>query len=135
MSDQTVEYFPTTRPWREKDGRLSLIGMTCAHCGTRAFPARDVCSGCGRDDRLEEVELDSAGTLYTFSEVHVGPKGFPTPYVIGYVDLDAGVRVLAQINGTAADLKVGERVTAHVGPIRQRGDGTDVISYRFGRSA
>ena len=135
MSEPKVEYFPTTRPWRETGGRLALVGMSCRKCGTQAFPAREVCSGCGRDDQLSEVELDSVGTLYTFSEVHVGPKGFPTPYVIGYVDLDMGVRVLGQVEGTAADLKVGERVCAHEGSIRKKGDGTDVISYRFGRLA
>ena len=135
MSEPKVEYFPATRPWRETEGGLALVGMACSHCGTKAFPVREVCSGCGRDDELSEVDLDSAGTLYTFSEVHVGPKGFPTPYVIGYVDLDAGVRVLGQVDGTAADLKVGERVAAHIGSIRRKGDGTDVISYRFRRQA
>src|SRR5207302_7584728 len=98
MSETRVDYFPASKPWREHNERVNLVGMRCAHCDIKAFPAREVCSGCGRDDGLAEVELAPEGSLYTFSEVHVAPKGFATPYVIGYVDLADGVRVLAQID-------------------------------------
>ena len=135
MSEHRIDYFPSGQPWREVAGRTHLLGMQCAHCGTKAFPAREVCSSCGRDDALSAAELSPDGTLYTFSEVHVAPKGFATPYVIGYVDLADGVRVLGQIDGTAADLRVGQPVRMHVGTIRKRGDGTEIVSYRFGRFA
>jgi uncharacterized OB-fold protein len=136
VSEARVEYFPPTKPWREQDGRVRLIGMRCAGCGTAAFPAREVCSGCGRDDALSEIELAGEGTLYSFSEVHAAPKGFATPYVIGYVDLTDGVRVLAQIDSkavdsNAADLRIGQDLVARLGPVRKRADGTEVISYRF----
>jgi uncharacterized OB-fold protein len=135
MSEQRLDYFPSGKPWREHDGKFHLLGMTCRNCGTKAFPAREICSGCGRDDGLSEAELSSEGTLYTFSEVHVAPKGFATPYVIGYVDLADGVRVLGQVDGTAADLCIGQNVSMHAGTIRKKADGTDVISYRFSGSA
>ena len=70
-----VEYFPPPKPWRLEGDRLHLVGMACAVCGTKAFPAREVCSGCGSDD-VKPCELAASGNLYSFSEVHVAPKGF-----------------------------------------------------------
>ena len=82
-----------------KGTALHLVGMACAECGTKAFPAREVCSACGSDD-VEPASLQRSGKLYSFSEVHVAPKGFAIPYVVGYVDLDDGVRLFGQVEGT-----------------------------------
>jgi len=131
MSETSVEYFPPTKPWEEFASGVKLIGMRCSHCGTVAFPAREVCSKCGRDDALEEKVLQGPGKLYTFTEVHVAPAGFPTPYVIGYVDMPDDVRVLGQIDGRVADLNIGQDVHLRIGVIRARKDGTQVIGYRF----
>jgi uncharacterized OB-fold protein len=125
-----VEYFPPPKPWRLEGDRLHLVGMACAVCGTKAFPAREVCSGCGSDD-VKPCELAASGNLYSFSEVHVAPKGFAVPYVVGYVDLDDGVRLFGQVEGTAATLAIDQRVTVILGPIRSRSDGTPVMSYKF----
>jgi uncharacterized OB-fold protein len=89
-----------------------------------------VCSGCGSDD-VKPCELAASGNLYSFSEVHVAPKGFAVPYVVGYVDLDDGVRLFGQVEGTAATLAIDQRVTVILGPIRSRSDGTPVMSYKF----
>ena len=131
---KTAEYFPAERPWEEQAGATALIGMRCPHCGTRAFPARAVCSQCGADSGLEPCRLSPRGTLYTYSEVHVAPKGFATPYVIGYVDLEDGVRVFGQIEGSAGTLRPDQAVETTTGVVRTRADGTPVISYKF-RSA
>jgi uncharacterized OB-fold protein len=130
-----VEYFPPSQPWRVAGDEVHLLGMRCDHCGTKAFPAREVCSGCGRDTGLREAELSARGRVYTFSEVHVAPKGFPVPYVLAYVDLDDGVRLLGQVDGTAKDLTLDQKVAVVLGEIRTRGDGTSVVSYRFRRIA
>ncbi len=128
-----IEYFPKSKPWRMADGALHLLGMRCPHCGAKAFPARSVCHACGRDDGMETVELVPTGTLYSFAEIHAAPKGFPTPYVIGFVDLDDGVRLLGQVEHRAAELGMDEKVQLVEGVIRTRGDGTKVVSYKFRR--
>ena len=130
-ASRPAEYFPANRPWEEHEGSHHLIGMQCARCGTKAFPARTVCSHCGTDSGLEPVRLSSRGTLYTYSEVHVAPKDFPTPYVVGYVDLEDGVRVFGQIEGPASSLKPDQAVETTTGIVRRRADGTPVISYKF----
>ncbi len=50
--------------------------------------------------------MPAEGLLYSWSVVHVAPKPWVTPYVIGYVDLPNGVRVFAHIGGDPELLKV-----------------------------
>jgi uncharacterized OB-fold protein len=125
------EYFPIDRPWEDSDGLTHLIGMRCSTCGTKAFPARGVCSNCCAQSGLESVRFSARGTLYTYSEVHVAPKDFSTPYVIGFVDLEDGVRVFGQIEGPANALKPDQTVEMTTGIVRTRANGTPVISYKF----
>ena len=129
-ADPKVEYFPASKPWRMDGDRLHLIGMRCSECGTKACPVREVCSACG-SDQVAPFELSANGKLYSFSEVHVGAKGFPAPYVLAYVDLDDGVRLFGQVDGPASKLSLDQKVTVILGPIRIRSDGTQVYSYKF----
>ena len=64
--------------------------------------------------------------------MRVGPRGFPAPYVLSYVDID-GVRVLAHTDGTAA-LPPDAPVELTSGPIGRDGD-TELWSYRVRRVA
>lgn len=129
-----VEYFPPDCPWEEHDGHLHLVGMRCSACGTCAFPARELCALCGTTEGLVRQRLAPRGRLYTFSEVHAGPKEFPSPYVIGFVDLEDGVRVVARLQGSATSLSPDQWVEVTTGTVRVRANGTQVVSYQF-RSA
>lgn len=79
------------------DGSVRLRGTRCPSCEQRSFPARHVCFGCNSGS-LEDVQLGPGGTLYSYAIVHVAPAR-STPYTIGYVDLDDGVRVLGYVRG------------------------------------
>jgi uncharacterized protein len=129
-ADPRVEYFPPSKPWRMAGEQVHLQGMVCRRCGTKAFPRREVCSGCGSDE-IAETELSAHGKLYSFSEVHVASKGFAVPYVVAYVDLDDGVRLFGQVEGSADKLSLDQSVTVVCGTVRTRGDGTPVVSYKF----
>jgi uncharacterized OB-fold protein len=61
----------------------------------------------------------------------VAPKEFPTPYVIGFVDLEDGVRVFGQIEGPASALEPDQMVETSLGVVRVRSSGNPVISYKF----
>jgi uncharacterized OB-fold protein len=126
----STEYFPASQPWTVADGAVRLHGSKCGRCGAAAFPSHALCPSCGAADGQDKIELSPIGTLYTFSEIHVAPKGFATPYAVGYVDLPEGVRLFGQIDGKAADLKVGQQVAVTLGPVRSEGDRA-VISYKF----
>jgi uncharacterized protein len=109
---------------------LRLIGSACRTCSARTFPARAFCPACDSDDIEPAVALVSTGRLYSFAIVRQAPPGQPTPYTLGYVDLDDDVRVMAQIDGDPTALRIGMkmalslRVTGHQ-------DGAELVLYGF----
>lgn len=94
---------PYHRPFREGffedggQGAIKLLGGRCLQCSHISFPKKEVCPSCLGLGGQEDVSLGPFGTLYTFAVVRRAPTQFPTPYVIGYVDLDEGVRVFGRI--------------------------------------
>tara|TARA_X000000950_G_C13539309_1_gene506926 strand:- start:285 stop:554 length:270 start_codon:yes stop_codon:yes gene_type:complete len=82
-------------------------------------------------ENLRDFELSDSGSLYTWSVVHVAPKGWNVPYIAGYVDLPQSVRVFAHIVGVdAADLEMDMAVTLTTTVVGADENGT-VESYAF----
>ena len=75
----------------ESDGSVRLVGGRCDDCGTLFFPSAHVCPEC-MSEAVAAADLANDGTLYSWSVVHVAPRGWNTPYIAGYVDLSDGVR-------------------------------------------
>lgn len=110
----------------ERDG-VHLIGSRCDACGALACPPRRVCATC-RSTELSRTRLGQKGRLYTYALVRQAPKEFPTPYVIGYVDLDEGVRIFTRvITGAEKDLRLGMPMTLRAAPL----PGTGTVAYAF----
>jgi uncharacterized OB-fold protein len=100
----------------------TLTISVCPHCRSRWFPARAVCSSCGRDG-LHEQQTGDHGVAYASTVVRIAPAGFTAPYVLSYVDID-DVRLLAHTDSDHA-LAPDTPVVLTRGPIR---DGVE--SYR-----
>ncbi|WP_024796532.1 Zn-ribbon domain-containing OB-fold protein [Tomitella biformata] len=81
------------------DGTARLIGARCAKCDTAWFPRSEVCPACATAEPARHP-IGPGGTLYSYSTVHVS-SARETPYTIGFVDFDEGVRVLGTIDVTA----------------------------------
>ena len=88
----------------DDDGRPVLIGSRCRACTQLFFPQAFNCARCASND-VESVPLGSDGILYSYTVVHVSSTR-PTPYTLGYVDLEAGPRLLASIHTPADELDV-----------------------------
>ena len=116
--------------WRREGERVVLVGRKCQTCGKVAFSAAHYCDVCCGQS-FAPAEIGSAGKLYSFSEIHIAPRAFKTPYVVGYVDMSETVRVFGQIENAAADLRPGARVEVTVGPVRTDDSGHAVESYKF----
>ncbi|MCU1408902.1 MAG: catD5 [Microbacteriaceae bacterium] len=98
----------------EIDGNPHLIGSECTECRARFFPRRSICFNC-MGVSLADVALASEGSLYSVTTVHVSASR-ETPYTIGFVDLNDGVRVLAPITGyPLPELDTGVRLEADNG--------------------
>lgn len=116
------------RTWRYRRERCVLIGSRCQKCGKTYYPPRRRCE-CGGG--LEEVKLPNTGTLLSYTVTYNVPEGFreQSPLIIGIVELDNGVRVLAPITDVALEeLKVGMELEATLRRISEDGE-TGLIRY------
>lgn len=75
--------------------RVVLRVSRCRACNSSWFPSRAQCSNCASKDVSAEV-TSSTGTAYASTVVRVGPRQFPAPYTVAYVDVE-GVRLLAHV--------------------------------------
>jgi len=82
-----------------------LRGSRCPGCGVAAYPAVPDCPRCGGP--AAPVALSGTGTLWTWTVQRFAPKAPPyavpadgfRPFLVGYVELPEGVRVLAVLDG------------------------------------
>ena len=77
-------------------GEQRLRGASAGGVARQFFPKGKVCLQCWSEE-IDDDPLPATGKLYAFTVVHVARKGWRTPYVIAYVDLDNGVRVSAPL--------------------------------------
>ena len=88
-----------SRPFWEGCGRHELWLQRCGACGAlRARPVA-LCPDC-LSDAVEWVRASGRGTLHTYTITHQNhAPGFreALPYVLGYVDLEEGVRLLTNV--------------------------------------
>ncbi len=138
---QTATVIGTAVPFRrgvlelDQDGKGQLIGSRCPSCGAHFFPAREVCSNCLSAD-LKQVPLSGRGTLYTYTVVRQSVPGFTVPYLLGYVDLPEGVRVLGVLSGLAeGEARIGMSLALVTVPAGTDEQGRQVIRYGFGPAA
>lgn len=93
-----------------RNGETLLCGSV-SPSGSVYFPAREFSLEGGARD-LSPCSFGPRGTLYSYSTVHVSSVRL-TPYSIGYVDFENGVRVLAEVRGQACALACDIPVELH----------------------
>jgi uncharacterized OB-fold protein len=94
--------------WRALEDDRFLL-RRCESCDRHYFPPGPVCPHCG-SDTVEWIPSDGAGLLYTFTLQRRTPPGFDGPAVVGILELDEDVRVLAAIDASYDDLAIGDRL-------------------------
>ncbi len=97
---------------REKPQRYRLEAGKCNSCGHISFPPRVVCPKC-KSKEFETVNLSDEGTLKTFTVIRVASDTFSlqTPFAVGIVELNDGVKLTTQIADVDFDqLKIGQKV-------------------------
>lgn len=59
----------------------------------------------------EQRTLPGTGRIYTYTIIHRPARGFPTPTVLAYIELDGGPVVMANVvDSSLEQLQVGARV-------------------------
>ena len=96
---------PDTRPFWLATRDKVIKYQQCNACGTVVFYPRGHCTGC-LDSQLSWKESAGIGTVYTYSVVRQSYHPFfraRAPYVVAWVDLDEGPRLLSNVVGVEVD--------------------------------
>ena len=122
-----------SRGWWEGCGRGELVLQRCRTCGTVQHKPRALCAKC-LTDTLDHFVASGRATVHTFTVTHqnmVPPFSEHLPYVLAYVELEEGPRVLTNIVGCdPADVRIGQTVVADFATA-DRDDGEAFAVPRF----
>ena len=138
MSAQPNRPLPTTAPvvtpeterfWAATaEGRLLL--PRCTECDALIWYPKGVCTECGSTD-LEWIEASGRGEVYSYSTTWqaFGEYAQAVPYVVAYVELAEGPRVLTNIVGCEPSaIRIGDPVVA---VFENTGEGNALVRFRL----
>ncbi len=120
------------RYWREIPKRYRLEAGKCKKCGYISFPPRLICPKC-KNREFEIIRLKDEGKIVSFTIIRVPPEQFSdqSPYAIGIIELNDGVKILAQIvDCDFDDLEIGKKVKIEFRKIRSEGE-AGIICYGY----
>jgi hypothetical protein len=105
---------PDDEPFWRAAAEDRLVLPRCRGCGVHIWYPRSFCPDCHTSD-VEWVDASGRGTVYSFTVTERGPGPWAehAPYVIAYVELDEGPRVLTNIVGAdPRSVRIGDPVAA-----------------------
>lgn len=105
---------PDDAPFWAAAAEDRLVLPRCRACGALIWYPRGFCPDC-HTSSVEWVDASGRGTVYSFTVNQRGSGAWANhaPYVIAYVQLDEGPRVLTNIVGADPDqVHIGDAVTA-----------------------
>jgi uncharacterized OB-fold protein len=105
VSPETQEFWDAA-----KEGKLLI--KRCSSCQKAHWYPRPHCPLCGNSDTVWE-QASGKGSIYSLSRIRRGDGAFATAgvYVLAYVELDEGPRMMTNIVGTDPEqVQIGQRV-------------------------
>jgi uncharacterized OB-fold protein len=112
----TVESF-TIEQFYKFLGQQELMAGKCLKCGKIHLPPRPLCDNCF-SRAFEWVNVSGKGKLLTYTVINIAPVQFQelTPYAVGIVQLENGVKIPGMIQGLQQkQLKIGMELTLDFG--------------------
>ncbi len=111
---------------KEEKQNIRLYGTHCLRCGTRQYPIARVCLACQNHDSLQEVPLERAGQVFTFTRDHLYVAA-DSPTIMSVVDVQNGGRLYIQMTDVdPEDVRVGDEVVL---TLRRRKEGPTMHHY------
>jgi uncharacterized OB-fold protein len=116
-----------------------LLGSRCQTCSTPYFPRSAACHNPGcEESRMEDTDFGPRGRLWSCAIQNYPPPPPArydepyTPYAVGVVDLDEGLRVVARMSvDDPESLQLGAEVELTIEPIYRDAEGRDVTTWKF----
>lgn len=97
------------KPFWDAAAQNKLVMQHCKDCGAWVWTPRPLCNECG-SEHVEWTPMSGKGEIYSFTVIRqvvgrAASKAFEPdiPYVVAWVDLDEGPRMITNIVGCAAD--------------------------------
>ncbi|MDE0804416.1 MAG: Zn-ribbon domain-containing OB-fold protein [Acidimicrobiales bacterium] len=109
---------PETKPFWDATAEGRLVLPRCTSCQTVIWYPRTFCPEC-HTEGVEWIDATGEGTVYSYTVTHKGdgPWRDESPYVMAYVELDEGPRVLTNIvDCDPAKVSIGQRVSVRWAP-------------------
>ena len=94
-----------TRAYWAGCARHELVLQRCGSCGTVQHRPRAVCASCLSGD-VEHFVASGQGEVHTYTIIHqnqIPPYAGAVPYVLAYVELPEGPRLLTNVVGCEPD--------------------------------
>jgi uncharacterized OB-fold protein len=103
---------PETREFWAAAAQGRLLVKRCEDCQGLIWYPRAICPDCG-SMRTQWLQVSGLGRVYSYTINHRGEGAYAgaPPYVLAYVQLDEGPKVMTNIVGTEdAELAIGAQV-------------------------
>lgn len=109
---------PDAAAYWEGTTRGAVVLQRCGGCQSVIWIPRAICPVCWSQD-LSTFEASGQGTVYSWTRTTKGMAEYQNagPYLLAYVELDEGPRVMTNLVGFENDPEVGTRVRAVFDPI------------------
>ena len=121
---------PEAKPYWDATAEGRLLLQRCSDCETVLWYPRGFCPSCS-SVRLEWFEATGRGTVYSYTVIRRGaapPYAGGEPYVLAYVELDEGPRVMTNIvDCDPESVSVGDAVQA---VFHDTGEGSALVRFR-----
>jgi uncharacterized OB-fold protein len=111
----------------EAGGSCHLVGGKCGNCGTVTWGMRAMCPQCWQEATQSEVPIGKRGKLYSSTTVRHAPQGFSAPYLMGVIDLDEGLRVIARVLAESATPPKDAVVSLEAGVLAVNEQGAEIV--------
>ena len=106
------------KPFWEAAAQQKLMIQRCRDCHAWVWTPRPSCNECG-SEKIEWTQMSGKGEVYSFTVIRqvvgrAASKSFEPdiPYVIAWVDLDEGPRLITNVIGCPVEaVKLGMKVT------------------------
>ena len=104
---------PDAVAYWEGTTRDTVVLQRCDDCSSVIWIPRAICPICWKQS-LSTFEASGLGTVYSWTRTMKGMAEYKDagPYVLAYVELDEGPRVMTNLVGFDGDPDVGARVQA-----------------------
>jgi uncharacterized OB-fold protein len=102
-----------TEPFWAATRRHELTYQRCDRCGRVVFYPRAHCPHCGSLALTVHISA-GRGSVYTYTVIRRQTHPFfraRAPYVLAYIDLAEGFRMLAEVAASPAEMAIGQPVS------------------------